>query len=446
MNPDGAPQKLTQLLSLGRQARQAGSAAELAFLAVNDTQTLVAYRQSALWFPSGGVRTLSGVMQMESNAPYVQFLNRLCDALQDKGMAALTKDDLPGEIAKEWDEWLPPFLIWLPMTAPGAGGGLIFAREMPWTELDKALLAEWGDVWKHAWAFHRRPQGRTWRETLAGNMKIQSGKAWWRQKPAHIALGVLLVLLMPVRLSILAPGELVPAHPAVVRSPMDGIIEQIEVEPNQQVEAGQALFRLDATTLKSRLQVAKDTLTAAEAEYRQSLQMAIDDEKAKARLSSLKGKIDVAKSEAEFLTGRLADAQVAAPQAGTVLFDDPSEWIGKPVSTGERVMRIATPGDAEIEAWIPVGDAIPLEGGAPVQLYLNANPLSPVKAKLRYIAFGAVQRPTGGYAYRVAAALTEKTDHRVGLKGTARLSGRWVPLAYWVFRRPLAALRGTIGW
>ena len=49
-------------------------------------------------------------------------------------------------------------------------------------------------------------------------------------------------------------------------------------------------------------------------------------------------------------------------------------------------------------------------------------------------------------AYRLRATLTEPTGHRVGLKGTARLQGRWVPLAYWVLRRPLASVRAAVGW
>jgi hypothetical protein len=31
------------------------------------------------------------------------------------------------------------------------------------------------------------------------------------------------------------------------------------------------------------------------------------------------------------------------------------------------------------------------------------------------------------------------------LKGTAKLSGGWVPVAYWIVRRPLAAIRQTLG-
>lgn len=54
-------------------------------------------------------------------------------------------------------------------------------------------------------------------------------------------------------------------------------------------------------------------------------------------------------------------------------------------------------------------------------------------------------RPDGQYAYRVRATLSVPTDHRVGLKGSAKLSAGWTPLGYWVLRRPLAALRTTLG-
>jgi hypothetical protein len=109
-------------------------------------------------------------------------------------------------------------------------------------------------------------------------------------------------------------------------------------------------------------------------------------------------------------------------------------------------MRIAAEDDVEVKAWLAVGDAIVLPVGAPVSLYLNSSPLFSVSAQVRYVAHDAVQRPDGSYAYRVRAGLSDKTTHRVGLKGTAKLSGQWVPLAYWVLRRPVAAVRQMIGW
>jgi len=92
-----------------------------------------------------------------------------------------------------------------------------------------------------------------------------------------------------------------------------------------------------------------------------------------------------------------------------------------------------------------VADAIPLDSGAAANLYLSATPLTPVSATIRYVAYDAVQRPDGGFAYRVRARLDGSTTHRVGLKGTVRLTGHWVPLAYWVLRRPLATIRQTLG-
>jgi hypothetical protein len=61
------------------------------------------------------------------------------------------------------------------------------------------------------------------------------------------------------------------------------------------------------------------------------------------------------------------------------------------------------------------------------------------------MAHEAVQRPDGSHAYRLRASLTAPAGHRVGLKGTARLEGERVPLAYWVLRRPIATARAWIG-
>jgi multidrug resistance efflux pump len=251
---------------------------------------------------------------------------------------------------------------------------------------------------------------------------------------------------MPVRLTVLAPAELVPANPAAIRAPLDGVVATFFVKPNDEVKTGTALFDFDDAPLAARLAVASQELVTALTEYRQTAQLAVSDNKSKAQLAMLAGKTEERRAEVDYLRGQLERAHVVAPMDGMALFDDPVEWIGKPVVIGERIMRIAAHDDVEVEAWLPVGDAIPLDPGAAVRLYLNASPLFSVPAKVRYVAHDAVQRPDGSYAYRVRATLAEKTDHRVGLKGTAKLSGGWVPAAYWVMRRPLASVRQTLGW
>jgi len=443
---------LLTLLDLGHRARNASGNEELAFLLVNDTLSLAAYRQAALWFQGSGLTALSGVMQPEANAPYAQWLERVCAHLAGNGATAprpLAAADLPAELAAQWHEWLPAHGLWLPLAAspahPGSSaGGLLLAGEQVFSDENLTLLGEWMHTWRHAWLARFRPRPwslRQWRQQLHGWRAANRQKRWWRRRPNQILLVALLLLCLPVRLSVLAPGELVPASPAVIRAPLDGVIGQIHVQPNQSVAAGQLLFSFDEAPIASRLEVARQSLATAETEYRQFAQMALSDPKSKGQLAVLIGKIGEKRAEADFLAGQLERSRVLAPQDGVAIFDDPSEWIGRPVQTGERVMRIARPQEVEIEAWIPIGDAIPLPAQASVSLYLASSPFAAIPGKLRYLNHDASPRPEGSYAYRARATLDAPTAQRIGLKGTAKLQAGWVPLAYWMLRRPLASIR-----
>jgi phosphotransferase system IIA component len=451
-------QSLATLLDLSRRARLAGSARELGFLLVNDTHALAPYRQSAFWLAGEGVYTLSGLVQVEANAPYALWLAQVCTHLgaqTDGPTQAFTAVNLPPVLAPDWGEWWPAHALWLAL--PGApdgavqstaSAGLLLVRELPWAPEEQALLREWVDVAWHAFSALHRPRGSFWRTMLnrvRARFTRQPGRLWWQQPALRwTALG-LVVLAFPVRLTVLAPGELVPAHPVVMRAPLDGVVDVFHVQPNERVKKDQPLFGFDEALIQSRLEVAAQALATAETEYRQTSQQALTDAKAKPQLAMLTGKIEEKRAEVDFLQAQLTRARVLAPQDGVALFDDPAEWIGRPVAVGERIMRIAAPSDAEVEAWLPLADAIALPTGSAVSLYLNASPLFSVSAHLRYMAHDAVQRPDGSYAYRVRATLDAPTEHRVGLKGTAKLHGGWVPLAYWVLRRPLATVRSTLG-
>lgn len=440
---------LSTLTQLSHQARHVVDSVELGFLAVNESHALATYRQGALWLAEGGVQALSGVVQPEANAPYVQWLTLVCRELQgqQRPSGSITSNDMPEHLAEHWREWLPAYLLWLPMQIQGKpgnvmNGALLLVRDEPWATHEIALLDEWRDILQCAYSLRLHAEPLSWRRRLAR----LPGQI--RRRPARLAIGLLavgLLLCLPVQLTVLAPGELVPANPAMIRAPLDGVLGTFMVQPNEQVHAGQALFSFDDATLQSRLDVARQALTTAEAEHRQMAQMAVYDNKSKAQLAALAGRIEERRAEADYLQGQLQRSRVVSPQDGIALFDDPSEWIGKPVTTGERIMRIAVPEDVEIQAWLAVGDAIPLADGAAVKLYLNANPFSPVAARLRYIAHDAEQQADGNYAYRLRATLDAPTDQRVGLKGTVKLSGEQVSLAYWVLRRPLAAVRQMIG-
>lgn len=455
VNAPAVAQQLADLLDLSRRARLAASTRELEFLLVNDSHALMPYRQAALWLAHSGVGTLSGLVQVEANAPYALWLGEVCVQLvsiDTESTRAFGASDLPVELGRQWQEWWPPHALWLSWPdkdrASDVAAGLVLVRDAPWTAQEQALLREWADIWWHSYRALQPLKARPWfhiKGRFAHRDRADPDRRWWQQPALRWAALVGVVLAFPVHLTVLAPGELVPAHPMVIRAPLDGVLDVFHVRPNQIVKKGQPLFGFDEALIQSRLDVAAQTLSTAETDYRQTSQQALMDAKSRPQLALLTGKIEEKRAEVDFLTEQLTRARVLAPQDGIALFDDPTEWIGKPVAVGERIMRIAAPQDAEVEAWLPIADAIALPDEAPVSLYLNASPLFAVSARLRYMAHDAVQRPDGSYAYRVRATLDTPTEHRVGLKGTAKLQGPWVPLVYWVLRRPLAGARTALG-
>jgi hypothetical protein len=458
---------LATLLALAGRARTVQSRAELGFVLVNDTHALVPYREAALWWADGQqVAALSGVSAPEANAPYVHWLQAVLAGWLARARTLqatrtplqtdlLVPTDLAPALAEAWAEWLPAHVLCVPLGPAAAGappgstpaaGCLLLARDEPWSDAEQALLDEWAAIWWHA---HRAVARSAWArwlgtapDTAAGS---RTGRWLGRGLKTAVAVAALAAMALPVPLTVLAPAELVPLNPAVVRAPLDGVVGKVLVQPNERVRAGQPLFEFDRTSLESRLEVARKALGTVQADYRNKSQRALVDPEARAQLAVLQGQIDEKATEVRYLGTLNQRGTVPAPRAGVALFGDATEWLGKPVVTGEKVMVVADEHAVELEAWLSPADALPLAAGSPVKVFLNTDPLTPLAASLRYVAHEAVERPDGHPAYRVRATLAAGTQPRVGLKGTARLEGESVPLGYWVLRRPLAAARAWLG-
>jgi multidrug resistance efflux pump len=434
------------LAQLARRARHAATIEELAFLAVNETHGLMSYRQAALWrreaTGAGRVMALSGVPMIERNAPFPIWLERLMAALdrrrKDTSPLSVSASDVPADLAEDWSEWLPAHALLVPLLAGGEPhGALLLARDAPWQEGDRRLVAEIADAYGHAWAAldGRRRLG-PWRALLHRD----------RRWAVAIAVLVFAAMWIPVRQAVLAPAEIVPLEPTVVRAPLDGVVERIVVEPNQDVLQGQLLLTLDPTQIRNRLDVARKAREVAEAEYRQAAQQAAFDEKSRQQLAILRGRAEQRQADVTYAESLLARIEVKAERPGLAVFDDPNGWTGRPVRIGERILTIADPAKAEIEVRLQVADAINLEPGAEVALFLNIAPERRIDAVLRYASYEASIGPDGALSYRLKATLTGNAPPpRIGLKGTAEIYGQKVTLFYYLMRRPLAALRQFTG-
>ena len=433
--PPPLEQLFARFLELERQARAAASSEQLGFAMVNDGQALFGFRHAALLI-AGRVRALTGVSVVEAHAPFVAFVERAVAQLQAHGgldtPAAVEPTAVDAQTQADWHALSAAQAFWLPLKDRRGEvfGGLWLAREQPWSPAEQALLAQLGDSYGHAW-LALQPR-RPWR------------LRWPRRQRLALAGGLLLLLLLPVRQSVLAPAEVVPLGGRVVAAPLDGVIAEFLVRPNQPVAAGELLLRFDATSLKAQADVAERSLGVAEAELKSSAQRAFADAESSARIDLLAARVEQKRAERDYARELLARTEVRAERAGIAVFADAERWTGKPVQTGERLMQIADPAQAELRIELPVGDAIALAPGAEVALFLDSDPLHRHAARLERAAYEAHSTAAGQLAYRLDARFGAAPP-RIGLRGTAKLLGQRVPLALYLLRRPLAALRQSVG-
>lgn len=260
-------------------------------------------------------------------------------------------------------------------------------------------------------------------------------------------LVTLALCCVPVRLSVLARAEVVPQDPVLLRAPLSGVIADIQVQPNQTVAQGTRLFSLDATSLSGQYALAERERDAAQEAFRASAQLAVTDDKGKLAMAQERAKLEEKRIALDYSGRELKRLQVHAPAAGVVVFSDRNDWQGRAVSVGEKVMTLADPAHVELTVWLPAAEAIDVKAGAAITLYPNASPTQSFDAQVIRMAYKAEITDGGLLAYRIQARFDKQDEMpRLGQMGTARVYGQWVPSIYYVLRRPLTALRQTMGW
>ncbi|HVZ43517.1 MAG TPA: HlyD family efflux transporter periplasmic adaptor subunit [Ramlibacter sp.] len=443
--PHPAVPALDNLLHLESRAFAATTPESLGFTIVNETSVLAPFRQAALFLvtPLGSLALshASGLVNVAEDTPYAVWLGRLAAALPvEPGMQQLQIANAPEELVEGWQEWLPAHLLACNLVGnDGKRVGLaLYARDDPWQPHELAALERIHETYGYcAQALTRSPT--PWKSLVA--------KVFQRRTARRALVAAIVVLLIPVRLSAVAPAEVVALNSVAIAAPQDGVVGAFHVQPNSPVKAGDKLFSLDDRGLESRREVAERALASARADLLVAQQKAFDETRSKGELAAAEGRVKEKEAELELAQGTLERVTVRAPADGVIIFGDANDWLGRPVQTGERIMQLADPRDAGVLVWLPVADAINLDPGAPIRLFLHTQPLSPLAASLVETSYQPVQSPAGVASYRVRGRFdgAATSSARIGLRGTARVSGDWTILGYYLFRRPIAAVREWTG-
>lgn len=439
-------QAISVLLQLEADARQAEDLLALQYFVVNEARRLIQYRHAILFqspqHKGSGFYAIraSGLTQIDRTTPKMQWLERVVNELSinnpNNQLLAVDYKQLTTELQQDWRTFSLAHPVWVPLMLPEGlvVGGLWLEKESAWNDNETFLIKRLADTFAHAWGyFDRHRRWKTW---------FASSKTMW------VAGALLLaVMLFPVQQSTLAPAKVVAKDPLIVSAPIDGVIATISVDPNQMVTQGTPLLSYEDTNYRNKYTVTEQSLAVALAELRKARQSAFLDPKSKADVALLQAKVDLAKAEKDYAKEMLEHVNIHAERDGLLLYNDKSDLIGRPVKTGERLMEIAVPKQLMMRINLPVANAIEFSPGADVKVFLDADPMHSVNAKVTYTNFRAEVLPGDLLAYRVEAEITESVDHlRIGWQGTAKIYGESVSLFYYLFRRPLSTARQFLGW
>lgn len=326
-------------------------------------------------------------------------------------------------------------IMWVPLLIPGGSVRHAMWLERwqgaPWTQDDL-------DFMKHARVFFT--------QALISKNALRSPK---RRKVVYlVAILVLAVVMMiPVTSSTTSPSRIIPAHPHTVFAPLEGALKELLVEPGENVEKGQVVFRYDARVLDRGLEEANQAVAVARAELARLEGASFTDPDAQSKIPVQALEVEAAEAAAAFAQEQRERADVKVDVPGVVVLDDPDSMIGAPLKVGQSVMTIANLSDTKLEIMVPVSDAGLVQEGADLTVRLDRDPLRTYRARVTRTGFDVIIPETDIPSVRVEAEWLDQPDSlQVGQRGTAKVfSDITRPLWMELFRKPLITIRDLIG-
>ncbi len=439
VQPDAA--KLAALLQFEADIRRQETVEELQYLVANEARQVLPYGQmfvlrQARFGQGFEVQCASSLATVDRNAPLIHALEKAIERLAlDHGLEQPNAFDAGSLRADEaFDEYPYSQVHWQPLLGKDGEvfGGLLFARDEPLREGEKYRAARIAETAAHSWL------------ALSGGKPVRRLPVIDSKKKKWIAAAIAVVLLFPVRLTALAPAEIVAERPYIVAAPFSGRIASIEVTPNAPVKAGQVLLRFDDVRLDNELELAEERLAVARSRLERSTSSAFSDEDETSDIAIMRAEVEVAQAEYDYAKELAGQSAITAQRDGMALFSDRRDWEGRAVNVGDPIMQVVNPDEVMIRIDLPAAEQMSLEKGTKIKMWLDSQPLWAIDGLLETASYQARQTPDGTLAFALTAQL-DGDNPRIGSRGTAQVYGRWVPFVYSLLRRPIAALRQFVG-
>ena len=435
--------KIARLIGLEKKTREAKTQDELNFVVANETRQIIDYVNSFLLLKSPTdkfqVKATSDLATVDRTAPLITFIENIINESGHnfKEIQNLDVDKISKKIKVKKPKNLPDNILCIPILSPQKGlqGYLILSRNEKFIENEIELSRHLSLTYGHA--FNSFLTDFSIKNFL--KKYLVGSRAWL------VIIIIILVSIIPIKITSTAPVEVVPKNPILITSPFDGVVKNIVANNNDKINSGDLLVMLEDTDLLNNYNLSKQSLQVAEKELLRSRQSSFTDNKEKARLAELVAQVDLKKAEVESTGEKLKNTKLYASKKGIAIVDQKNDWQGRPVSVGEKIMTIANPNNVEFLVWLPVKDSLIIKENSNVKVFLDINPIKPLKGKLLRASYEPSLSPEEVLSYKIGVSYEGEVPPRIGLRGTAKIYGSRVTLFYYLFRKPITFVRQLIG-
>lgn len=443
---------ISALLQLEHNCRNCENYMELKYTIVNETRNLLDYEQAIFLAPNYSgklkVEAISDISAIDFTSPFVQCIESISNKIYKSNNKSTHILNNEKEIEKYQRTQLKELsyenILWLRLEIKKeditSEYFLVLLKKEQWIKKEEEMA-------NHLCSSFAYFLYATRKGTFKSNIK----KSSFGSLLIKLSLLCLIpIMFIPVKLTVLAPLEVIAKEPFIVTSPLEGVVSEIKVKSNEYVKKDTLIVKLNDTDYLNKYLIAQKTLNVAKAQLHTSQQASFYDVKQKNQLEELKAQVQLKQSELEFTKEQLDKTLIYSKKDGIAIIHNPNEWKGKPVVTGERIFQIANKQNIELKIMLPVSDAIFLEDNAKIKAFLDNNPLDTWDGKITHISYKPQLTPENILAYKITAQFDklQKDGYipTIGLRGTAKIYSHEVSLFFYIFKKPITSLRQLVGW
>jgi multidrug resistance efflux pump len=440
----------SSILQLENDCRDSENSTQLNFTIVNNTSTVVQYEKAILLSQKKKnkykIQTVSNISQIDKKSQYSQLIESITNHIQkNQNPQSLflinPQDDLSKEQYQEIQDYEISNIAYIPIKRVKYNNKvdsvLLLFRKENFSDDEKLILEHLSNTFSYFILSEKN---------LEKNAFISFLKSLGYAK--YLIILIIALMFIPVKMNVLAPLTIKPKNEYIVTAPINGIIKDIYISPNQFVNINEKLLQFDTTDSKNKYFIAQKSLELSKTTLHAVKQDSFYNKDSKNRIIQLQAEVKLKESQATFEKSILEKSTIYAKKSGEIIIDNPLQLIGKNISVGQKLFSIANSENIEIEIMLPVSDAIFIKQGYEAKIFLDNNPIKSYNATIENISYKPQVDESNTLAYKITASFDNTLDEipNIGLKGTAKIYSQEVTLFFYLFRKPITKTRQIIGW